>query len=161
MTGLALIHDGAPLAPHDLWSAWSLDPAVLVGLAAAAVLYARGMARLRIRSVRRRSARRWEALAFWSGWGTLVLALLSPLHPLGEALLWANMAQHELLMALAAPLLVLGRPLVVTLWCLPPRCALWALSTPSGRVRVGGFSLSTSPPPPGGSGIGARSHSPS
>jgi mono/diheme cytochrome c family protein len=31
------------------------------------------------------------------------------------------MAQHELLMALAAPLLVLGRPLVVTLWGLPPR----------------------------------------
>jgi cytochrome c oxidase assembly factor CtaG len=40
---------------------------------------------------------------------------------MGEALLSAHMAQHELVMVLAAPLLVLGRPLVVTLWGLPRR----------------------------------------
>ncbi|HJR35126.1 MAG TPA: hypothetical protein VJ817_09275, partial [Gemmatimonadales bacterium] len=64
MTAPALLHDGAPLAPQDLWSAWSLDPAVAVGLVATAALYAGGMARLRPRSVRRRAARSWEALAF-------------------------------------------------------------------------------------------------
>jgi putative membrane protein len=37
------------------------------------------------------------------------------------------MAQHELLMVVAAPLLVLGRPLTAYLWALPR----------SGRVRVG------------------------
>jgi putative membrane protein len=121
MTALALLHDGAPLAPHDLWSAWSLEPAVLAGLGGTAWLYARGMARLRARSGRRPSARRREALAFWAGWGALAVALVSPLHPLGQSLLSAHMAQHELMMALAAPLLVLGRPLVVTLWGLPPR----------------------------------------
>ncbi len=121
MTGLPLllVHEGAPLAPHDLWSAWSFEPLVVAGLLAAAVLYARGMARLRVRSASRRSARRREALAFWLGWSTLALALVSPLHPLGEALLSGHMAQHELIMALAAPLLVLGRPLVVSLWGLP------------------------------------------
>lgn len=92
---------------------------VLPGLAVTAALYARGMARLRARSGRRRSARRSEALAFWAGWVALALALLSPLHRLGEVLLAAHMAQHELLIAVAAPLIVLGRPLVVTLWGLP------------------------------------------
>jgi putative membrane protein len=121
MIGLTLVHEGAPLAPHDLWSAWTLEPAVLAGVTITALLYARGMSRLRARTSRRGGARRLEAAAFWAGWATLVFALVSPLHPLGEALLSAHMAQHELIMALAAPLLVLGRPLVVTLWGLSPR----------------------------------------
>ena len=122
MIALALpVHDGAPLAPHDLWTAWSWEPAVLAGLGAAAVLYARGMSRLTAHGGRRVTARRREALAFWCGWVVLAVALVSPLHPLGEALLSAHMAQHELLMVLAAPLLVLGRPLVTSLWGLPPR----------------------------------------
>lgn len=49
----------------------------------------------------------------------LVIALVSPLHPLGEALFSAHMVQHELLMVIAAPLLVLGHPLVAFLWALP------------------------------------------
>jgi putative membrane protein len=121
MNGLALVHEGVPLAPHDLWSAWSLEPAVLAGLGVIALLYAKGMSRLRARSSRRPRARRLETVAFWAGWATLAVALVSPLHPLGEALVSGHMAQHELIMALAAPLLVLGRPLVVTLWGLSPR----------------------------------------
>ena len=121
MTALAMpVHEGAPLAPHDLWTAWSWDPAVLVGLGVTAVLYARGMRRLRARGGRRVGARRREAAGFWCGWAVLAIALVSPLHPLGEALLSGHMAQHELIMVLAAPLLVLGRPFVVTLWGLPP-----------------------------------------
>jgi putative membrane protein len=116
-----LAHEGAPLAPHDLWSAWSLEPAVLAGLAVTALLYAKGMSRLKTRSSRRPGVRRLEAVAFWAGWATLAVTLVSPLHPLGGALLSAHMAQHELIMALAAPLLVLGRPLVVTLCGLSPR----------------------------------------
>jgi putative membrane protein len=41
------------------------------------------------------------------------------LHPLGEALFSAHMAQHELLMVAAAPLLVVARPLAALLWGLP------------------------------------------
>lgn len=112
-------HDATPLGPHDLWAAWSREPVVLLGLAVAGVLYARGMTRLRARAVSRASARRWEALSYGAGWLLLAVALLSPLHRLGEALLSAHMAQHELLMVVAAPLLVLGRPLIVSLWGLP------------------------------------------
>jgi cytochrome c oxidase assembly factor CtaG len=44
---------------------------------------------------------------------------VSPLHRLGGVLFAAHMAQHELLMAAAAPLLVLGRPVVAFLWAVP------------------------------------------
>jgi putative membrane protein len=49
----------------------------------------------------------------------LFVALVSPLHPWGEVLFSAHMTQHEVLMVMAAPLLVLGRPVVAFLWALP------------------------------------------
>lgn len=49
----------------------------------------------------------------------LAVALLSPLHEVSEELFSAHMVQHELLMVVAAPLLVLGRPSVIMLWALP------------------------------------------
>ncbi len=137
MTAFALlVHEGAPLAPHDLWGAWSWEPAVLAGLGLTAVLYARGMHRLRARTGRRVDARRREAVSFWAGWVVLAIALVSPLHPLGEALLSAHMVQHELIMVLAAPLLVLGRPLVVSLWGLSPRWRRGAGAVLGGLRRI-------------------------
>jgi len=47
------------------------------------------------------------------------VALVSPLHALGAVLFSAHMIQHEVLMLVAAPLLVLGRPLLFFLWALP------------------------------------------
>jgi cytochrome c oxidase assembly factor CtaG len=49
----------------------------------------------------------------------LASALLSPLHWLSEHLFTAHMLEHELLMAVAAPLLVLARPGGALLWGLP------------------------------------------
>jgi cytochrome c oxidase assembly factor CtaG len=49
----------------------------------------------------------------------LLVALLSPVDALGGILFSAHMAQHELLILVAAPLLVLGRPLAPFLWALP------------------------------------------
>ena len=49
----------------------------------------------------------------------LALALISPLHALGEVLFSAHMVQHEILMLAAAPLLVLSRPLVPMLRGMP------------------------------------------
>ncbi len=53
------------------------------------------------------------------GWILLFLALLSPMHELGEQLFWVHMTQHEILVLVCAPLLVLGAPLRVSLWALP------------------------------------------
>ncbi len=91
---------------------WEFNPGVVIPLAISALLYARGSYIQRIRSRR-------EQFCFWSGWTALALALVSPLHPLGEELFSAHMVQHEILMLIAAPLLVLSRPLVTFLWGLP------------------------------------------
>jgi putative membrane protein len=124
---LVPVHDGAPLAPHDLWRAWSGDLGILLPLGLAAVLYSMGTSR---RTRRPRSGRsRRHALAFWAGWAALVLALVAPLHAMGEVLFWAHMTQHEILMMVAAPLLVLARPMVTWLWAFP---LAW-------RRRVGGW----------------------
>jgi putative membrane protein len=105
-------HSGELLEPHDLWRAWSFDPGIVLPLAATAILYARG-ARIS------RGAAVPQFACFWSGWLFLAGSLISPLHSLGEVLFSAHMAQHEILMLVAAPLLVLSRPLVPMLWGLP------------------------------------------
>jgi cytochrome c oxidase assembly factor CtaG len=109
---LAFAHDGKTLKPHDLWTAWSLDPGIVLPLLLTAILYLRG-------AKAERGVSSKQQFYFWAGWILLCIALLSPLHPLGEELFSAHMAQHELLMVVAAPLLVLARPLVALLWGLP------------------------------------------
>jgi len=108
----ARAHGGEQVQPDDLWSAWEFDPGVIIPLALSAFLYFRGSRRQSALSKR-------QPICFWSGWGILALALISPLHPLGEVLFSAHMVQHELLMLAAAPLLVLSRPLVTFLWGMP------------------------------------------
>jgi putative membrane protein len=115
----ALAHDGLPLAPHDIWSAWSFEPAAVAGLLLTGWLYLRGVRSLWRSAGRGRGVQLWEASSFAAGWLLLVLALISPLHRLGGVLFSAHMTQHELLMALSAPLLVLGRPVVAWLWAVP------------------------------------------
>ena len=131
MTGTAL---GAALAPHDLWRAWSFAPGVVLPLGLTAWLYARGLRALWRQAGAGHGIRRWQAGSAAAGWLVLVIALVSPVDALGEALFAAHMAQHELLMAVAAPLLVLGRPLVAMLWALPVRwrrlTGQWAAAGP-------------------------------
>jgi putative membrane protein len=110
------LHDAQPLAPPDVWGAWTGSPLILGGLLAVALLYWLGG---RDRRRRGRGRREWRTAAFWFGWGALVLALVSPLHALGEVLFWAHMTQHEILMTVAAPLLVLGDTMVPVLRVLP------------------------------------------
>lgn len=108
-----LLHTGDPGQLH-----WSLEPGIVAPLLVSGVLYGRGVVELSGRG-RARALRAWHALAFAAGWLVVAIALLSPLHDLSEALFSAHMVQHELLMALAAPLIVLGRPMMVMLWALP------------------------------------------
>jgi len=104
---MMLLHGGEPLAPHDLWRAWSLDLGVIVPLAVTAALYGRGIREALQRATRAKGALEKERLAFIAGFGVLALALISPIHSAGTVLFSAHMIQHELLMAIAAPLLVI------------------------------------------------------
>jgi putative membrane protein len=117
----ASAHDGQPLAPHDLWTAWSFEPAVVAGLVLTGWLSLQGVRAVWAGAGRGRGVQVWEAGAFGAGWFLLLIGLVSPLHRLGEVLFSAHMVQHELLMAAAAPLLVLGRPIVAFLWAVPMR----------------------------------------
>ena len=114
----AAAHSGGLLQPHDLWSTWSFEPLVVMGLLLSGFLYSIGLRRLWVGG-RGIGIRRWEASAFAAGWVTTVVALMSPLHALGGVLFSAHMTQHELLISVSAPLTVLGRPLIPFIWALP------------------------------------------
>jgi putative membrane protein len=64
---------------------------------------------------------RSEAACFAAGWLALAVALLSPIDRLGGELFSVHMLQHELLMLVAAPLLVRARPHKALAWGLPAR----------------------------------------
>ncbi|MBV8856686.1 MAG: cytochrome c oxidase assembly protein [Acidobacteria bacterium] len=115
----ALGHGGEPHHFSDLPYTWGQDPLVWLCLAASGWLYLRGVRRLWRESGSGRGVRRWEAWCYAGGWAALFVALVSPLHPLGGVLFSAHMTQHEVLMVAAAPLLVLGRPVVAFLWAVP------------------------------------------
>lgn len=120
-----LAHGGEPHAFHDLLTTWGWEPLPLIALALSAWLYARGLRRLWRASRVGGGIQRWEAWCFAGGWVALFVALVSPIHPWGQVLFAAHMTQHEILMLVAAPLLVLGRPMIAFLRALPPS---WAQS---------------------------------
>jgi cytochrome c oxidase assembly factor CtaG len=100
---------------------WSFDPFVTVPLALSGTLYVAGVARLWARAGIGESVKRWQATCFAAGWLSLFGALVTPLHELGEHLFTAHMIEHEVLMAVAAPLLALSRPIGAFLYALPKR----------------------------------------
>jgi putative membrane protein len=88
------------------FSPWDLG--VLGLLLVIGMLYARGVLTL---SRRGGAGRPFEPLAFAVGWGALVLSILPPLDSLSIQFFSVHMIQHELMMLVGAPLLILGRPL--------------------------------------------------
>lgn len=126
LSGIALILAGAPLeaaahagaagATSGNAQAWAWVLALL--LAASAALYAVGVRRLWRRAGARRGLRGGHVLAFCLGWLVLAGALFSPIDALADRSFALHMAQHELLMLVAAPLFVLARPLEAWTWAL-------------------------------------------
>jgi cytochrome c oxidase assembly factor CtaG len=108
--------------------AWSFEAWVVGPLVLSLLWFATGALRMRARGAHAGPARR-RAVLFGTGWTVLALALTSPLHAAGARSFAAHMLEHELLMLVAAPLLVLSTPVGVALWALPTsqRRALGAL----------------------------------
>ncbi|MBX5179253.1 cytochrome c oxidase assembly protein [Rhizobium lentis] len=111
-----LAHDGHA---HSSSFPWTADPWIIAPLAVCAALSASGSVCLMSRSSTGRRVVAQRLLAYWAGWLVLAGALVSPLHWLGEQLFTVHMIEHELVMAVAAPLIVSARPSAVLLWGLP------------------------------------------
>src|SRR3954463_6082795 len=113
----ASAHEIGPENFDELRTAWAFEPGVVIPIIIAGWLYARGFRRLRRAS--QHALGGTEAWCYAIGWLTLVIALVSPLHPWGSVLFSAHMPEHELPILVAAPFLVLGRPVIPFLGALP------------------------------------------
>ena len=128
-------------------TAWSWDPAILLSIAVATLLYARGWRHLWRRrhlvGPRVVGPEPWRAVCFGAGLLTLVAALESPIGTYDQELFFLHMTEHLLLTMVAAPLLLLGAPLVPMLWGLPrqERHGAGRLLRPHGVLRQLGDAL--------------------
>lgn len=142
---------------HAEAAAWSLDGMLTLPLLFLAIgLYSLGVAKLWMRAGPGRGVRPWQVACFAAGWLALAAMLLSPLDSLADRLFTAHMLEHEIMMAVAAPLLVVARPLATMFWAVPqhwrgtlggvtrlsPLRALWKILTdPLAATTLHGIAL--------------------
>src|SRR5713101_5924577 len=98
-------------------TSWTPDWGTLCLLLAIAALYLRGWLRLHAELPHKFTT--GKLASFAGGLFTVVLALESPVDAFGALLLQAHMIQHLLLIAIAAPLLLLPQPVLPLLRGLP------------------------------------------
>ncbi len=103
------------------WGGWSIQ-LPLVYVAIAAMLYWVGG-----RGYSRSAPQPWRMASFAAGLLSIVLALESPLDTYADQLFWVHMIQHVVLLTVAPPLILLGRP-----W---PR--MWRALPLRSRTRIG------------------------
>lgn len=108
-----------PLTLSTALTSWQFVPLVTAGLTVLAGCYLAAVWRVRRRGAGRRPrARPWPAArtaAFLSGLVVVAVAIQSSMGVYDETLLTAHMVQHLLLIMVAPPLLVLGRPVTLLL----------------------------------------------
>ena len=90
---------------------------LILALVVVALVYLRGWYQLR--SAFPNLLSKWRLVAFISGIFSGWIALGSPLAVMDHHLLTGHMAQHLLLMTVAAPLILLGAPVITLLHGLP------------------------------------------
>jgi putative membrane protein len=99
--------------------AWDVEPYIFFTLIFAGGLYA--LALSRISRLGQRDVPRSYPIAYYAGLFVLAFAVAGPFHTYNSYSLSLHMAQHVAMMLIAAPLLVLGRPVQVALWAISPQ----------------------------------------
>jgi putative membrane protein len=100
---------------------WTLDPLAFAMVGTSSAVYTRGLSNLWRTAGVSSGIRRSEAAAFYLGQLSLLIALVSPLDRLSDLLFSAHMVQHEILLIVAPPLIVWGRPVVALAWAFGPQ----------------------------------------
>jgi len=123
---------------HILATPWWLSMLITLALIAVGAIYALGWGELRRAFPNVIGVRRLAA--FMTGLFVLWFAVASPLAALDHRFLTAHMMQHLVLMTIAAPLLLVGAPLITVLHGLPWHTAhrLLALLRNSQAQRLSG-----------------------
>jgi cytochrome c oxidase assembly factor CtaG len=105
----------APSLPSLFFSHWTFAASVVVPATGAAGLYLLGVHRVGDRWPLRRT------VAFLTGIAAVILALQSGIDGYDDRMLSDHMVQHLLLLLVAPPLILSGRPVVLALRSLSPR----------------------------------------
>ena len=121
--GVALAHGPVPAAPPDpvnLVFGWSIEPAVLLPMLAAVVVWLRLVGRID-RAHPSNPVPRRRTLAFVAGLAVIAIALMSGIDTYDTTLFSVHMVQHLLLTLVAAPLLALSAPITMLLRAATPK----------------------------------------
>lgn len=97
MREIIIAYCGPAALPETLWTRWNIDPVLIAGLIALALLVGR--------------SREGDRRAGWAAIALMVVVFVSPLCALASALFSARVFHHVLLVAAAAPLLAWAFPL--------------------------------------------------
>jgi putative membrane protein len=116
LMGVAGEAAGASSALDLAVAAWVWRPEVALPLVTLAGAYAVGSWRLARRGG---PASPWRIVAAAAGFASLAVALLSPLDRVADTTFAGHMVQHLLLIAVAAPALLLADPFARLLWAFP------------------------------------------
>jgi putative membrane protein len=121
---------------------WTWSANISVPLFTAALLYLAGLLRMRVRGAK---LRRVSILCFAGGWLSVLLALDSPVHEISEQLFWVHMTQHEILVLISAPLLILSQPAAPFLFALPERWRVPLAKFPRNKIIERAWLLISAP----------------
>ncbi len=126
-----------PNGSHFSQLGWNWNPWILASLMLALIAYVWGLLRMK-GGARARVFGAARCAAFGAGLTTLFAVLITPLDALDDQLFTAHMMQHLVLMMVAPPLLILGRPGIAFLWAFPlgTRCLLGRAWVKAGLGRA-------------------------
>jgi len=135
LPAVALGHGSASPPPSfpAVLLAWRLDPIPIAGVVLAAAAYGWAVRRAGRRHPAHRPSRR-RTLAFMAGLVTILVALVSPIEAYEGQLFSVHMVQHMLLELIAAPLLLLGAPITLSLRAASTSGRRWLLGILQSRV---------------------------
>ena len=131
--GHLLADPSVPLTGHTAFTEWQFAPIVTVAVVVLGGLYALGMWRV----WRRHRARPWpllRAASFYAGLAVVVLATQSSIGAYDDVLFSVHMIQHLMLIMVAPPLLVAGRPVMLLLHASRNPLHSWAKAVIRSRI---------------------------